>query len=211
MYGQLNFMPEPFRESAGESETEEFVTVRDHRGVPQVRGFVRPGFPGSGGGRVFGRGFGFNRPFMFNRPSMFNRGFRFGGFGGPQFRFGRQFGFGPQFRRGGFGFPFGRFGRFRHHRWPWMQGSDFGLDTGDQQPEMVTWAQSCLSQIIGDWVPQDGRLDHKTRRAIRMFQMQQQLPATGDLDEQTYSALQQACSGQSGGQGDAGTQGTQGT
>lgn len=73
---------------------------------------------------------------------------------------------------------------------------------------MITWAQACLSQIIGDWVPQDGRLDHKTRRAIRMFQMQQQLPATGDLDEQTYSALQQACSGQSAGQSDAGTQGT---
>ncbi len=195
MYGQLNFMPEPFRESAGESETEEFVTVRDRRRVPQeVRRFVRPGFSGFGG-RVLGRGFGFNRrgfnrPFMFNRRFMFNRPFMFNS----GFRF-ERFGFGPRFRRG-------------YYRWPWLQGADVGADMGDQQPEMVSWAQSCLSQIIGDWVPQDGRLDHRTRRAIRMFQMQQQLPATGDLDEQTTSALQQACSAQSADQGDTGAQGT---
>jgi len=62
--------------------------------------------------------------------------------------------------------------------------------------QWVSWAQSCLAQVVGPWVPQTGRIGRQTRRAIRLFQMKQQLPATGLLDTATVNALQAACSAQ---------------
>lgn len=59
----------------------------------------------------------------------------------------------------------------------------------------VSWAQSCLAQIVGPWVPQNGVLGTSTRNAIQTFQTQHQLPPSGYLDPGTVSALQAACSG----------------
>jgi hypothetical protein len=87
---------------------------------------------------------------------------------------------------------FGRWGRWR--RWPWMgSGFGFGFDPSAQDPQTIAWAQGCLAQIVGSWVPQDGMLSPVTRNAIRTFQSQMQLPPTGALDDNTIAALQQAC------------------
>jgi hypothetical protein len=153
---------------------------------------------------------------MFRVPLFAGRpiGGRFGFFGAPVFRRGPffgggRFGGGFGFRRPiGFGGRFGRFG-FRR-RWPWMSGGGFGGDTGfagaGQVSALVSWAQNCLSQAGDQSVPQNGILGPATRRAISAFQQQQQLAATGVLDNQTIAALQAACSPQDGGgdQGDAG-------
>ena len=82
-----------------------------------------------------------------------------------------------------------------YRRWPWLYGggSGFGFSDSMQDGQSVAWAQGCLSQITGNMVPQSGHLDSATRSAISMFQMQQQLPATGALDDQTMQALQAAC------------------
>ena len=62
-----------------------------------------------------------------------------------------------------------------------------------EDPQIVSWAQSCLAHVVGGWVPQDGNLGNLTRRAIQMFQTQAQLPSNGTLDVNTLSALQHAC------------------
>ena len=63
-------------------------------------------------------------------------------------------------------------------------------------PQWIAWAQSCLAQVVGSWVPQDGIMSKATRHAIKKFQQQQQLPPTGMLDAATVTALQTACSPQ---------------
>lgn len=57
----------------------------------------------------------------------------------------------------------------------------------------MVWAQSCLAQVLGPWVVQDGSMGPATQGAIRTFQEQQQLPPTGVLDGNTVNALQAAC------------------
>jgi peptidoglycan hydrolase-like protein with peptidoglycan-binding domain len=60
------------------------------------------------------------------------------------------------------------------------------------------WAagmQACLAQAVGTWVPQNGILGPQTRRAVQIFQGQQQMPVTGMLDAATVAALQSACTG----------------
>jgi len=54
---------------------------------------------------------------------------------------------------------------------------------------LLPWAQSCLSQLLGPDAVQD------VHQGIQQFQTQQQLPATGVLDQATVTALQAACSG----------------
>jgi hypothetical protein len=78
-------------------------------------------------------------------------------------------------------------------RWPWVSRGGVGLEPPLQDPQIVAWAQSCLAQLVGAGVPQDGTLGPDTRHAIAMFQSQVQLPATGTLDQSTLAALQQAC------------------
>ena len=73
-------------------------------------------------------------------------------------------------------------------RWSWL-----GQSAAPVSSPLVAWAQSCLAQLLGDWVPQDGILGAATRQAISQFQTQQQLPSTGALDDDTVSALQAAC------------------
>jgi hypothetical protein len=68
-----------------------------------------------------------------------------------------------------------------------------------QQTAGSQWAagiQACLAQLVGPWVPQNGIIGPQTRRAIQMFQGQQQMPVTGLLDSNTANAIQGACSGQ---------------
>lgn len=76
-------------------------------------------------------------------------------------------------------------------RWHWLQPTGAGWAPDPQ----VSWAQSCLAQIVGPWVPQNGLLGPSTRNAIQTFQTQHQLPPSGYLDPGTISALQAACSG----------------
>jgi hypothetical protein len=88
------------------------------------------------------------------------------------------------------------FGRWGGSQWqPWWGSSFYGADTAD--PELVSWAQACLAQVVGSWVPQTGSLGPATRRALREFQSQQNLPASGALDTETIIALRKARGGQS--------------
>jgi hypothetical protein len=79
-------------------------------------------------------------------------------------------------------------------RWRYRRRSyGYGAQGGASQ-----WAvgiQACLAQLVGSWVPQNGIIGPRTRRAIQMFQGQQQLPVTGLLDQTTANAIQAACSG----------------
>lgn len=84
--------------------------------------------------------------------------------------------------------------RFRWDR-RWFRPGDrwdigFGIAPGGPR---VAWAQSCLAQVLGSGVAQDGVFGPNTQAAIRTFQEQQSLPATGVLDENTVNALQAAC------------------
>jgi len=81
-----------------------------------------------------------------------------------------------------------RFGQ-RGRRWR-------GLRRRSSSDPRVQWAQSCLAKVVDPSVPQDGTLDPQTQQAIMSFQSQQQLPPTGQLDNNTVAALQQACSAQ---------------
>lgn len=72
----------------------------------------------------------------------------------------------------------------------WRDARAYWTDDVQRMP----WAQRCLAQLIGPWVPQTGVSDEPTRRAIARFQAQEQLPATGVLDDQTFAALSEACS-----------------
>ena len=94
--------------------------------------------------------------------------------------------------RGGWGHG-GRRWWGQHRRWPWLQ-TGFGFGDSSPDAQSIAWAQGCLSQVTGNMIPQSGRLDAATRNAIGMFQSEQQLPATGMLDDATMSALHGACS-----------------
>jgi hypothetical protein len=104
--------------------------------------------------------------------------------------------------RGGRAFGGGRGYRARYSRgrWgsPWRtwRGSSYGAESAD--PQLVLWVQSCLAQLVGSWVPQTGTLGPATRRALRLFQSQQQLAPTGMLDADTITALTTGIRGQNG-------------
>jgi peptidoglycan hydrolase-like protein with peptidoglycan-binding domain len=84
--------------------------------------------------------------------------------------------------------------RGNRRRWPWLGRGGGGF--APTPSPLVSGAQSCLAQLIGPWVPQDGILGAATRQAIIQFQNQQSLPPTGALDDATTQALQAACSPQ---------------
>ena len=110
------------------------------------------------------------------------------------------------FLHGGHGHVLGG-GMFHGHhghagRWSHRRHNQFGSGDSTQDPQSLGWAQGCLAQLTGGQIPQSGHMGHGTRRAIRKFQKQQQLPPTGRLDSNTRAALQQAC-----GDGDGSDQG----
>ena len=59
---------------------------------------------------------------------------------------------------------------------PGMPAPGVGSPSASDDPQIVGWAQGCLAQIVGGWVPQDGRVGRLTTRAIGIFQNQSQLP-----------------------------------
>jgi hypothetical protein len=78
------------------------------------------------------------------------------------------------------------------YRWPWLYR---GIRVEGWTPSsVVTWAQTCLSQLLGIGLPQDGIIGPDTQQAIASFQAQQRLPSTSILDDNTIGALQAACS-----------------
>ena len=109
---------------------------------------------------------------------------------------GGHFGGGHMFRGGRRGF----------RRGSWWRRNQLGSGDSTQDSQSIGWAQNCLAQITGGQLSQSGRMGHSTRRAIRRFQQQQQLPPTGRLDSGTMAALQQACGNDDsgGGSGDQG-------
>lgn len=80
-------------------------------------------------------------------------------------------------------------------RWRLNRGL-YGYSLPVTDPESVGRAQQCLRQLVGTWVPQTGRIGPGMRRALRIFQKQQQLSVTGLLDGATDAALRAACGGQ---------------
>jgi peptidoglycan hydrolase-like protein with peptidoglycan-binding domain len=114
---------------------------------------------------------------------------------------------GPGFARPGYarpGFDFRGRDRFpfARDRWGWNRDRWFGRPWGrwgwrfPGGGPQVAWAQSCLAQVLGSWVLQDGIMGPNTQGAIRTFQERQQLPVTGVLDGVTVNALQAACGSQ---------------
>ena len=103
------------------------------------------------------------------------------------------------------GKPYPRGGRWRSSRrwtrhwrnrprWHWLNQRP--SQSGSASDPMVAWAQSCLAQLFGAGVPQDGVMGPETQQAIQQFQMQQQMPPTGMLDDNSVVALQTACNAQ---------------
>jgi hypothetical protein len=143
--------------------------------------------------------FGGYNPAEGEEPEEFMRGSGLGSWGGGRWG-------GGGWGHGGWGGAGSGFWRSRwpyrwgyYRRWPWLYGGGWGAGDYSQGSQSIARAQGCLSQITGNMIPQSGRLDAATRNAIGMFQAQQQLPATGMLDDATMSALQNAC-GQAGAQ-----------
>lgn len=80
--------------------------------------------------------------------------------------------------------------RWRYRRRWWGMGAAGGYS------QSAAGIQACLAQLVGAWVPQNGIIGPRTRRAVQIFQGQQQLPVTGMLDSATIAAIQSACNGQ---------------
>lgn len=79
--------------------------------------------------------------------------------------------------------------RWSHRRRLWR-----GMGSAGGYSQWASGIQACLGQLVGPWVPQNGIIGPRTRRAVQIFQQQQQLPVTGLLDSATIAALQSACS-----------------
>lgn len=66
-------------------------------------------------------------------------------------------------------------------------------DHGAPASELIRWAQECLNRARQLRLPVDGIADLSTRSALRSFQSQRGLPATGILGPDTVEALRKAC------------------
>ncbi|TXI19000.1 MAG: hypothetical protein E6Q62_05230 [Nitrosomonas sp.] len=62
--------------------------------------------------------------------------------------------------------------------------------------ERTRWVQDCLNQAVGTQLPVTGIMGRDTRSAVRNFQRQQGLRASGIVGPDTEDALKAACSGQ---------------
>jgi len=68
-----------------------------------------------------------------------------------------------------------------------------GRDASGPASELIRWAQECLNRTRQLRLPVDGVADAATRSAVRNFQSQQGLPATGILGPDTVDAMRSAC------------------
>ena len=66
--------------------------------------------------------------------------------------------------------------------------------------ERTRWVQDCLNQAAGTQLPVTGIMGRDTRSAVRNFQRQQGLRASGIVGPDTEDALKTACSGQNAGE-----------
>jgi Putative peptidoglycan binding domain len=146
------------------------------------------------GGSSARRQYGYSSPYS-------NRGYYRGGYGTgygssyySRYRQGSPYYQSGYYRRG---WPYSRYG---HGAYGYGGAQQYpggaGFASQPRVSQWVQWAQACLAQVVGPWVPQTGVMSKRTRKAIRIFQSQQHLPPTGMLDGTTVSALQSACSGQ---------------
>ena len=69
-------------------------------------------------------------------------------------------------------------------------------EPGPSGSERVRWVQDCLNQATGTQLPVTGVMGAETRSAVRSFQQQQGLRATGIAGPDTEEALRAACNGQ---------------
>lgn len=66
--------------------------------------------------------------------------------------------------------------------------------------ERTRWVQDCLNQAAGTQLPVTGIMGRDTRSAVRNFQRQQGLRASGIVGPDTEDALKAACTGQNAGE-----------
>ncbi|SEF80732.1 peptidoglycan recognition protein family protein [Nitrosomonas ureae] len=66
--------------------------------------------------------------------------------------------------------------------------------------ERTRWVQDCLNQAAGTQLPVNGIMGPETRKAVRNFQRQQGLRASGIVGPDTEDALKAACAGQNAGE-----------
>jgi len=95
----------------------------------------------------------------------------------------------------------------------WSQGS---MANEEHNPQLVRSAQQALKQKGYDVGTVDGQLGPNTESALRQFQQSQGITQSGNLDQQTLSALgvdenQAAQSGMSSSQGATSSQGARGS
>jgi hypothetical protein len=85
-------------------------------------------------------------------------------------------------------------------------GDDAGADPGDmataggddgdaardgaQDAEFTRWVQDALNRALGTRLPVSGVMDHATRRAVRYFQSQRGVPASGFVGPDTEAELE---------------------
>lgn len=76
--------------------------------------------------------------------------------------------------------------------------------SGEPEPssssEHVRWVQDCLNRAAGTQLPVTGIMGRDTRSAVRNFQRQQGLRASGIVGPDTEDALRAACTGQNAGE-----------
>lgn len=187
-------------EAPGEAETEsEYRGYRGYRGGYRgYRGYRAPVYRGVGyRGRV-AIPFRYGRTYLRGRSPYYGRayyGARYSPFRGYYGRTPYVAGYRPRigvrpwlFRRGyyGYGAPAP------------VAGPPVAVAPVAGPPMMATspWVslvQRCLRRLLGPGVPTNGVMGPGTRRAIRTFQQQRGLPASGLLDNATVQALQSAC------------------
>jgi Putative peptidoglycan binding domain/OmpA family len=89
---------------------------------------------------------------------------------------------------------------------PWMgsyPAGPVGADAYAGRDERVLWLQEMLSRILGLQLPLDGIMGPEVQNAVRSFQQQQGLPATGIVDSATERALTAATKSTSSGEMEA--------
>jgi peptidoglycan hydrolase-like protein with peptidoglycan-binding domain len=100
--------------------------------------------------------------------------------------------------------------RGRQRPWPVIRGpyslvnEPYAVEPEPSDSERVRWVQDCLNQTLGLQLPVTGIMGTETRSAVRSFQKQQGLRASGIIELDTEEALKAACGGQSAGTRDAG-------
>lgn len=76
---------------------------------------------------------------------------------------------------------------------PWPVEPDTAEPRRSEGSEYVRWIQDCLNNLLATRLPVDGVMSPATRSALRRFQRQRGLRASGILDPDSEAALRTAC------------------